>query len=209
MKSKYIGLTEIEIINLENEYKELISNGTLYDNLDRSGEIIQILIDDDILKKLIDFGENNKLNKFMRGTVQVVVINPEGYILGVSRKEDHTDFGLVGGSLEDYDATPEEGAIRETFEETGLKISNLRLIYAKSKGGRMGYTYLADYEGEIDYDVEKEPHVVKWTVFDEVLKGTFGDWNKQVFQSLQDLKIFVRLTDSECGTCYNCKCDNK
>lgn len=144
----------------------------------------------------------------MKGTVQVILINPEGFVLGVSRKDNHDDFGLVGGSLEDYDATPEEGAIRETLEETGLAITNLRMIYAKSKGGRMGYTYLADYSGEIDYDFEAEPHIVKWTTFNELIAGKFGEWNKQVYQSLSDLGIFVRLTDSACGTCYNCKCEN-
>ena len=143
----------------------------------------------------------------MKGTVQVILLNPEGYVLGVSRKDNHDDFGLIGGSLEDYDATPEEGAIRESLEETGLKISNLRMIYAKSKGGRMGYTYLADFSGEISYDTVAEPHVVKWTTFEELIKGKFGEWNKQVYQSLTDLGIFARLTDSKCGTCKNCKCD--
>lgn len=142
----------------------------------------------------------------MKGTVQVVLINPEGYVLGVSRKDNHEDFGLIGGSLEDYDATPEEGAIRESLEETGLTISNLQMIYAKSKGGRMGYTYLADYSGEINYDTEKEPHIVKWTTFEELIKGKFGEWNKQVYQSLTDLGIFARLTESKCGTCKNCRC---
>lgn len=144
----------------------------------------------------------------MKGTVQVVLINEEGYVLGVSRKDNHEDFGLAGGSLEDYDETAEAGAIRETLEETGLNISNLRLIYATSKGGRMGYTYLADYEtaANFDYDKEKEPHVVKWTTFDELIKGSFGKWNKEVFKSLENQGVFVRLTNSECGTCVNCKC---
>lgn len=146
----------------------------------------------------------------MIGTVQVVLINPEGYVLGVSRKDNHNDFGLAGGSLEDYDNTIEEGAIREVFEETGLKIHNLRLIYAKGhRDGRMGYTFIADYEGEINYDMEKEPHVVKWTIFDDLIKGTFGDWNKQTYQSLLNLGYSVKLTESNCGTCYNCSCEKK
>lgn len=144
----------------------------------------------------------------MKGTVQIVLINKDGYILAVSRKEDHNDFGLPGGSLEDYDETPEAGAIRETFEETGITISNLQLVYAKAKGGRMGYTYVAEHEGEINFDAEKEPHVVKWTHFDEIIEGTFGEWNQQVYESLQSLDIFVRKTDSNCGTCYSCKCND-
>lgn len=143
----------------------------------------------------------------MKGTVQVVLINPEGYVLGVSRKDNHEDFGLAGGSLEDYDKSAEEGAIRETLEETGISIYNLKLIYAKGhRDGRMGYTYLADYIGDINYDFEKEPHIVKWTTFDKLIEGTFGEWNKQTYQSLVNLGVFVRLTDSECGTCVNCKC---
>lgn len=142
----------------------------------------------------------------MVGTVQVVLINKEGYVLGVSRKDNHSDFGLIGGSLEDYDKSSEEGAIREALEETGLNIFNLKLIYAKSIDGRIGYTYLANYSGEINFNYEKEPHVVGWMTFDKLIEGSFGKWNKQVYQSLLDLKIFVRLTESECGTCTNCNC---
>jgi len=143
----------------------------------------------------------------MEGTVQIVLINPSGYTLGVSRKDNHDDFGLIGGSLEDYDLTPEDGGIREALEETGLTISNLRLVYVKSKNGRLGYTYLADYVGEINYDYEKEPHLVKWTTFDVLIAGQFGVWNKQVYQSLIDLGVNVKLTNSKCGSCSNCKCD--
>ncbi len=124
----------------------------------------------------------------MIGTVQVVLLNPEGLVLGVSRKTDHNDFGLVGGSLEDYDMTSESGAIRECKEETGLDISNLRLIYLKpSSDGRIGYTYLADYTGNISFNFEKEPHIVKWTTFSELIKGSFGHWNLQVYQALLNL----------------------
>lgn len=123
----------------------------------------------------------------MEGTVQIVLLN-KGQVLGVSRKTNHNDFGLIGGSLESYDKTPEEGAIRETFEETGLIISNLKLIFAKvSRDGRIGYTYLADYSGEINFDFEKEPHIVKWTSFSELIKGSFGYWNLQVYQCLLNL----------------------
>jgi 8-oxo-dGTP pyrophosphatase MutT (NUDIX family) len=121
----------------------------------------------------------------MNGTVQVVLLNKDGLVLGVSRKTDHNDFGLVGGSLEDYDSTPELGAIRECKEETGLDISNLKLVYLKaSSDGRIGYTYLADYEGDISYD---EPHVVKWTTFSELIRGSFGRWNLEVYHSLLNL----------------------
>lgn len=119
-------------------------------------------------------------------TVQIVLFNEEGLVLAVSRKNNHNDFGLIGGSIEDYDIDEIAAAIRETKEETGLDISNLRLIYAMHRNGRMGYTYLADYVGEIHTD---EPHVVKWAVFSEIIAGSFGEWNFEVSKSLNDMGI--------------------
>lgn len=120
-------------------------------------------------------------------TGQVVLINEEGYILGVSRKDDHTNFGLAGGKMEEVDDNdPTNTAIRETKEETGLDISNLRLVFATHKDGNMGYTYLANYNGEINHN---EPHVVKWVTFSELINGKFGKYNKMVSDSLDDMGI--------------------
>lgn len=122
----------------------------------------------------------------MKVSAQVVLINPQGLVLGVSRKNDHNDFGLVGGKKEESDNTPEDTAIRETLEETGLKISNLRLVLAIHKDGYMSYTYLADYEGEINHN---EPHVVKWLPMERLVMGSFGKYNKLVSESLKDMDI--------------------
>lgn len=122
----------------------------------------------------------------MKISAQVVLINPEGLVLGVSRKDDHNDMGLPGGKMESEDINPEATAIRETLEETGLKISNLRLIFAIHKGGYMGYTYLAQYEGEINHS---EPHVVNWVAFERLVMGSFGKYNQLVAESLDDIGI--------------------
>ena len=51
-------------------------------------------------------------------TAQVVLINKEGLILGVSRKTNHCDFGLPGGKMDPEDGgNPIVTAIRETREE--------------------------------------------------------------------------------------------
>ncbi len=120
-------------------------------------------------------------------SAQVVLINDEGYVLGVSRKDNHTDFGIIGGKMEEIDlGDPLNTAIRETIEETGLIVSNLRLVFATHKDGSMGYTYLANYRGEINHN---EPHVVKWVTFSELIKGKFGKYNKMVGESLDDMGI--------------------
>lgn len=123
----------------------------------------------------------------MKVSAQVVLINPEGLVLGVSRKNDHDDFGLIGGKMDPEDnGDAMVTAIRETLEETGLNISNLRLVLAIHKDGYMSYTYLADYEGEINHN---EPHVVKWLPMERLVNGSFGKYNKLVSESLKDMGV--------------------
>jgi 8-oxo-dGTP pyrophosphatase MutT (NUDIX family) len=120
-------------------------------------------------------------------TAQVVLINEEGLVLGVSRKHDHNDFGLPGGKQDpEDDGDPIKTAIRECKEETGLDVSDLKLIFAIHKGGNMGYTYLAKYSGEINHN---EPHVVKWVPFQKLVRGSFGRYNQLVAESLDDMDI--------------------
>lgn len=123
----------------------------------------------------------------MKTSAQVVLINEKGYVLGVSRKNNHSDFGLIGGKMDPEDnGDPMVTAIRETKEETGLDITNLRLVFAIHKDGYMGYTYLADYSGKIDHN---EPHVVKWVPFETLIRGSFGKYNQLVSESLDDIGI--------------------
>ena len=120
-------------------------------------------------------------------TAQVVLINKEGLVLGVSRKDNHKDFGLPGGKMDNWDLDePKTTASRECFEETGLETDDLQLVLAIHKDGNMSYTYLAKYSGEINFD---EPHVVKWVPFNTLIKGSFGKYNKMVAESLDDMKI--------------------
>jgi predicted TIM-barrel enzyme/8-oxo-dGTP pyrophosphatase MutT (NUDIX family) len=127
----------------------------------------------------------------MKKSVAIVLINDKGEILAVSRKDDHSNFGLVGGKVDDDDNDDTEAAaIRETKEETGLDIKNLRLILVCPEGTRMAYTYLADWEGEIHTD---EPHVVKWTAFQTIMEGRYAKYNLLVKNSLEWLNIPFKM----------------
>lgn len=120
-------------------------------------------------------------------TSQVVLINEEGLVLGVSRKDNHNDFGLAGGKMDpEDDGDPINTAIRECKEETGLDITDLELVFAIHKSGNMGYTYLAKYSGEINHN---EPHVVKWVPFQVLINGSFGRYNEMVAESLTSMGI--------------------
>ena len=125
-------------------------------------------------------------------TAQVVLINEEGLILGVSRKDNHKDFGLPGGKMDpEDDNDPTTTAIRECKEETGLDISQLQLVFATHKNGNMGYTYLAKYSGEIEHN---EPHVVGWKAMEVLINGSFGKYNKLVSESLKDMGVDFQMS---------------
>lgn len=130
----------------------------------------------------IEFDSTNIIS-----AANVILLNEEGEVLGVSRKDNHSDFGLIGGKMEDIDENnPINTAIRETAEETGLEIYDLKLILVKQFNGVLNFTYLAKFKGDISHN---EPHVVKWVPFGEILKGSFGDYNLQVLDILLKLNI--------------------
>jgi 8-oxo-dGTP pyrophosphatase MutT (NUDIX family) len=127
----------------------------------------------------------------MKEVALVVLINDNGEVLAVSRKTDHNDFGLIGGKVDEGESV-EDAAFRETLEETGLNISNLKCIYQRFRNGRMGYTFIADWQGSI---YTKEPHVVKWTSFETINNGSFGEWNKIVTETLLEMGYDIKVLE--------------
>jgi 8-oxo-dGTP pyrophosphatase MutT (NUDIX family) len=107
-------------------------------------------------------------------------------ILCVSRKTDHTDFGLVGGKIDDFE-TPLEAIIRETKEETGLDISIITehdLIDLSPENDFLVSTYLLQYNqismGDID---SEENHVIKWINMTDLVnnnKYTYYKFNNKI-----------------------------
>ena len=115
----------------------------------------------------------------------VIVKNSNGEFLAVSRKNDTTKFGLPGGHIEEGE-TPEQAVIRETFEETGLKISNLILICCRQD---CECFYTSSFEGEISPS-PGETGVVKWTTQEELTcsNSSFPEYNFHAFCSLHLMK---------------------
>jgi 8-oxo-dGTP pyrophosphatase MutT (NUDIX family) len=135
----------------------------------------------------------------MKFVVCALIFNNNGEILAVSRKDNHTDFGLAGGKVDDIDFgsmehTPLMAAlVREVKEETGIDINpeTTELVFAIHKDGYMGYTYLVrEWSGEIS---TTEPHVVKFTHFEEIMNGSFGRYNSLVAESLTDLGFSFKI----------------
>ena len=136
----------------------------------------------------------NKI-EIMRKAVCLILRNSEGQILAVSRKTNHSLFGLVGGKVDESDESLEHSIIREAKEETGLDVFNLRLIddreYGMSKTTLYHqHCFVGEYKGEIlSQDILNslgETGIVKWLDREDLENGFFGSYNKMMFEKLEN-----------------------
>ncbi len=153
--------------------------------------VYQSLIDGRVwVREKNDFSENFKKFIDLPGhkekpfSVCVIIPGAGGTFLGVSRKDNHEDFGLPGGKIEPGE-TAHDAIMREVKEETGLDLVDLKFQMMHDcidkNGMKPCAIFTALVEGEINYD---EPHVVKWVTPKTLTKGTFGDFNKKTFDYL-------------------------
>lgn len=125
----------------------------------------------------------------MREAAVMLIINNEGKILGVSRKNDPTKFGLAGGKLEP-DEMPHHAAFRETLEETTINVKMCAEFFKREEptlSGEVFYTYCfyaINWEGS---PIDSEEGVVKWLTTEEltVTHGAFPDYNKAMLAAFK------------------------
>lgn len=141
----------------------------------------------------------------------VMLIIRDGLILGITRRHDKTKYGLPGGKFDpSLDETVKDTAIRETFEETGIKVKSATFIYQREEkadkpGGEDFYSscyYALDWEGEPQ---DSEEGSVKWLSPDEITgpaTAAFGDYNKKTLDIFK--AIFPEVALGYCsGGCNN------
>ena len=110
-------------------------------------------------------------------------LNERGEVLAVSRKDNHDDLGLPGGKVEDGE-TFEEGAIRETFEEIGVRILRMRHVFDHPCRVHYAHTFQVDeWEGT---PVSKEGAWVGWVPVARLLESScsFREYNEALFRAL-------------------------
>lgn len=128
----------------------------------------------------------------------VMLIIKDGLILGVSRKHDSTKFGLPGGKL-DPGETPIRAAIRETMEETKIKVTSytflLKRIEPAEKPNGLPFNtscfYANSWSGEPSRSEEGE---VKWVSKEELAHGAFPEYNLETLEIFQALypDVFIQ-----------------
>lgn len=124
----------------------------------------------------------------------VLVVNTENNtVLAVSRKNDPTKFGIIGGKV-DPGETSVEAAAREMKEETGYEVSPKDLISVfnryKDDDGFSTETFLLPFKlfNPIKQDTldSHETGVVRWVNWQTLFDGPFGAYNKQLYLEIKD-----------------------
>jgi 8-oxo-dGTP diphosphatase len=119
-------------------------------------------------------------------TVALIFNEDKTKILGVSRKDDQTIFGLPGGKVDEGEGLL-EALIRELKEETGLDLIESRPIFFREDSDFVAVVYLVTkYEGTIN---TLESGVVEWITFDRLKKGAFSEYNTALEEHLIYIKI--------------------
>jgi 8-oxo-dGTP diphosphatase len=124
--------------------------------------------------------------------LSMAVVVSDGKLLMIRRREREGDllWALPGGAIEDGE-TPEQAAVRETVEETGLVVAATKLLGERvhPKTHRtMSYTACEVLQGEATVADADELDAVVWVALDEIPQyvpyGLFGPVQKHLEEVL-------------------------
>lgn len=118
----------------------------------------------------------------------VFIINDDGKVLSVSRKNNKNDMGLPGGKIE-IGETPLQAALRELYEETGYSVDEKKttLLFSSERAdNKTTLTYGISFNDILSVDrCSYEEGEVRWVMPKELISGTYGIYNKALLDVLK------------------------
>ena len=111
-----------------------------------------------------------------------ILIVENGKILAINKGNvDPLSYALVGGKCNTGESF-EDAAIRELKEEAGLDAYDMELVFEEPEGAYIVQTFVPrHYYGDICSSNEGE---IMWITPDELLAGTYSDYNRGVLQKV-------------------------
>lgn len=156
-----------------------MTNNSMLKHLEQAASIEHFRWQPINLETVLKNNKQHSLMEFPVGSAAVILIEQDGMLLAVSRKNDHQDLGLPGGKIEPGES-PISAACREAVEELDRPICNPILVDVANIKGISVFIYRADLIGNIDKKyVNKEGALVTWAAPSRICTGSFGKFNKK------------------------------
>lgn len=155
------------------------------------GEVVAVEPDIDVMwttgRCYEDADQIMSINELRKASCAVIIKN--GEVLAVSRKNNHSDFGLPGGKA-DGEETFEEAIIREMDEETGYQIKIIKELCEDVDGDFLVKTFLCELIGEPKQLDPIETGVVKFLPYETLMDfktSSFHAYNKRLYKKIKHL----------------------
>lgn len=113
------------------------------------------------------------------------ILSVLGHYLAVSRKDDHTKFGFIGGKVDDGESV-KQALIREVLEETGLHVeidTQYDPFVEEDGDDYLVYCYIIKLKDVYHESIsEIEAGVIRLVSKDVLLNSSpWSEYNKQAF----------------------------
>jgi len=138
------------------------------------------------------------MNDSPRHSVSVtgVVVRPDGLILAIKRADDGR-WVPPGGVLE-LDESPQDGVVREIYEETGIKVNPIRLtgVYKNMRLGVVSLAFRCEVIGG-EMHTSSESTRVEWISVSDAVTSMPEARAVRVTDALREDGPFVRIHDGD------------